>query len=99
MDLLCAWGQQWRSFIFVQKSRILFAFVISKSCQMYILYDKKEIYQPPYEIQELGWGEFEIMIEIHFNHPNMPPVQIPHMLRLHHSHQGGGQVSKKPLCS
>ena len=39
------------------------------------------------------------MIEIHFNHPNMPPIQIPHMLRLHHSHQGGGQVSKKPLCS
>lgn len=66
-------------------------------CTFYM--NKIEIYQPPYEIQELGWGEFEIMIEIHFNHPNLPPVQIPHMLRLHHSHQGGGQVSKKPLCS
>ena len=26
----------------------------------------KEIYKPPFEIQEVGWGEFEILIRIHF---------------------------------
>lgn len=33
-----------------------------------------EVLKPPFEIQEVGWGEFEIMIQIHFNHPTMPPV-------------------------
>lgn len=41
-----------------------------------------EIIKPPFEIQEVGWGEFEIMIQIHFNHPTLPPIEIPHMLRV-----------------
>ena len=41
-----------------------------------------EVYKPPYEFQEVGWGEFEIQIQLHFNHPDMPFVEIPHMLRV-----------------
>jgi transcription initiation factor IIF auxiliary subunit len=40
------------------------------------------VYKPPYEFQEVGWGEFEIQIQIHFNHPDMPYVELPHMLRV-----------------
>ena len=66
----------------------------------------REVYKPPYEIQEVGWGEFEILIKLYFNHPDMPPVELPHMLKvktllmqLHHTHSTGSQQSKKPLCS
>ena len=41
-----------------------------------------EVYNPPYEIQELGYGEFEIMVQVHFNHPDMPYIQVPHMLKV-----------------
>jgi YEATS domain-containing protein 4 len=41
-----------------------------------------EVYRPPYEIQEVGWGEFEILVRVHFNHPDMPPVELPHMLKV-----------------
>ena len=32
--------------------------------------------KPPYEIQETGWGEFEIIIKIFFVDPNERPVSI-----------------------
>ena len=28
----------------------------------------------PYEVSETGWGEFEIVIKIHFHDPNEKPV-------------------------
>lgn len=38
--------------------------------------------QPPYEIEETGWGEFELSIKIHFVDPNERPVTIYHQLKL-----------------
>lgn len=32
------------------------------------------VVKPPYEISETGWGEFEIVIKIHFHDPNERPV-------------------------
>lgn len=32
------------------------------------------VVKPPYEITETGWGEFEIVIKIHFHDPNERPV-------------------------
>lgn len=42
------------------------------------------IEQPPFEVSETGWGEFEIMIKIHFqNVVSEKPVVLYHHLRLH----------------
>ena len=38
--------------------------------------------QPPYEIEETGWGEFEVIIRIHFVDPNERAVTIYHHLKL-----------------
>lgn len=37
---------------------------------------------PPFEVQETGWGEFELIIRIYFVDPNERPVTIYHHLRL-----------------
>lgn len=58
--------------------------------------------KPPYEICETGWGEFEIVIKIHFHDPNERPVTLYHILKLFHSggttdvttEQGKGLVSE-----
>ncbi|KAI8987114.1 exocyst complex component Sec5-domain-containing protein [Pilobolus umbonatus] len=44
----------------------------------------RSIEHPPFEVSETGWGEFEIMIKIHF-HPvtNEKPITLYHHLRLH----------------
>lgn len=40
--------------------------------------------KPPYQIQETGWGEFEIQIRIFFNDGNERPVTFYHILKLFH---------------
>lgn len=37
---------------------------------------------PTYEVEETGWGEFELIIRIYFVDPNERPVTIYHHLRL-----------------
>jgi len=32
------------------------------------------VLQPPYEVMETGWGEFEVIIKIYFNDPTERPV-------------------------
>ncbi|KAA0191178.1 hypothetical protein HAZT_HAZT006771 [Hyalella azteca] len=44
--------------------------------------------RPPYEVTETGWGEFEIVIKIHFQDPNERPVTIYHILKLFQSSPG-----------
>lgn len=39
--------------------------------------------EPPYEVTEYGWGEFETRIQLHFHDPNEKPVDIIHMLVLY----------------
>jgi transcription initiation factor IIF auxiliary subunit len=39
--------------------------------------------EPPYEVTEFGWGEFETRIQLHFHDPNEKPVDIIHMLALY----------------
>lgn len=37
---------------------------------------KRVITEPPFEISESGWGEFEIPIKIFFEDPNERPVRL-----------------------
>lgn len=39
--------------------------------------------EPPYEVTEFGWGEFETRIQIHFHDASEKPVDIIHMLVLY----------------
>ena len=39
--------------------------------------------EPPYEVTELGWGEFETRIQIYFHDPNERPISIIHLLVLY----------------
>ncbi|RQM09496.1 hypothetical protein DD237_006317 [Peronospora effusa] len=40
----------------------------------------KVLTEPPYEVTELGWGEFETRIQIYFHDPNERPISIIHLL-------------------
>lgn len=40
------------------------------------------IERPPFEVTEVGWGEFEIMIRIHFSHTTDRPLTLYHMIKL-----------------
>ncbi|RUS25182.1 putative histone acetyltransferase subunit [Jimgerdemannia flammicorona] len=63
----------------------------------------RTIEQPPFEVNETGWGEFEINIKIYF-HPlaGEKPVQVYHHLRLHpYEDDGSGQPwpKNRPVVS
>lgn len=47
---------------------------------------------PPFEVQETGWGEFELIIRIYFVDPNERPVTIYHHLRLFNHDNPNPQV-------
>ncbi|XP_028394067.1 YEATS domain-containing protein 4-like [Dendronephthya gigantea] len=38
--------------------------------------------KPPYEVNETGWGEFEIQIKVYFMDPVERPVTLYHLLKL-----------------
>ena len=42
-----------------------------------------EITKPPYEVTEVGWGEFEIIIQISFKEGHMAPLTVRHPLKLY----------------
>lgn len=39
--------------------------------------------EPPYEVSETGWGEFDAKIEMHFHDPMEAPIEVHHLLRLY----------------
>ena len=39
--------------------------------------------EPPYEVTENGWGEFDTRIRIHFRDPREEPLEILHSLKLY----------------
>lgn len=58
----------------------------------------REVDQPPFEIQEQGWGEFEITVRIHFVDPSEKPVELVHVLKLF-ADDKTGQTPRKPIVS
>ena len=43
----------------------------------------REIIEPPYQVSEYGWGEFEAGIRIFFRDPNEQPIDLIHHIRLY----------------
>lgn len=54
-----------------------------------------EITSPPFEVTEMGWGEFEAKMTMHFKDPNENPVDVLHQLRLYHDPATGTTQPKK----
>mmetsp|Transcript_25709 Transcript_25709/g.45768 ORF Transcript_25709/g.45768 Transcript_25709/m.45768 type:complete len:213 (-) Transcript_25709:333-971(-) len=54
---------------------------------------------PPFELTETGWGEFEIVIQVHFKEDaKSPPLELYHPLKLYSETDGQqNQVTKKPV--
>lgn len=42
-----------------------------------------EVTAPPYLVSETGWGGFDTMVEIHLRDPTLPPIILPHYLKLY----------------
>jgi len=59
----------------------------------------RTITTPPYETHESGWGEFEILIKIHFKEDYKQPLEIFHNLKLYHSQPTSSHSTKKPVVS
>lgn len=58
-----------------------------------------DIEEAPFEVQETGWGEFQIQIKITFQDPAQRPVTFHHALRLHPSEEEGQVKTSKPVLS
>lgn len=56
---------------------------------------RTEIKSPPFEVTEMGWGEFEAKMTMHFKDPSEKPVDILHQLRLYHDAAAGTTQPKK----
>mmetsp|Transcript_10970 Transcript_10970/g.29448 ORF Transcript_10970/g.29448 Transcript_10970/m.29448 type:complete len:242 (-) Transcript_10970:414-1139(-) len=52
---------------------------------------------PPYEVEEYGWGEFEIIVRIHFVDKLEKPLDLFHFLRLFPT--SGARLSQEPVVS
>eukprot|EP00736_Rhodelphis_marinus_P001221 Rmarinus@m.28034 len=59
---------------------------------------QRVLLRPPFEVEEYGWGEFEIGIKIYFVDPVEKPVQLYHSLKLYPSHDIQ-LTTKKPVIS
>lgn len=43
----------------------------------------RDVNAPPFELQEVGWGEFDLLVELHFHDDvQEPPLELLHSLRL-----------------
>lgn len=56
----------------------------------------RKLYDMPYEVNEFGWGEFDIIIRIYFHDTNEKHVEIIHPLSLFKS---DGTPSSEPVVS
>lgn len=45
----------------------------------------REVYSYPFQIEEVGWGEFEIQVKIFFKEEYAKPLEVFHLLKLHPS--------------
>lgn len=60
---------------------------------------ERVITEPPFQIEEEGWGEFEIKIGVYFQDPSENPILLRHLLRLFHPDGSLPAVKGKPVIS
>jgi YEATS domain-containing protein 4 len=59
----------------------------------------REVTNSPFEVTEVGWGEFEAAITIHFHDPDEAPVELLHTIKFYHpdARESDQNQSKKPV--
>lgn len=60
---------------------------------------RRVLTEPPFEVMEAGWGEFEIKITLHFQDKDEKPLEIFKLLRLYPPSETGNRQpsTKKPV--
>eukprot|EP00501_MAST-03F_sp_TOSAG23-6_P001707 GSMAST32.ASY1.ANO1.1780.1 assembled CDS len=60
---------------------------------------RRVLTEPPFEVMEAGWGEFEIKITLHFQDNDEKPLEIFKLLRLYPPSETGNRQpsTKKPV--
>ena len=53
----------------------------------------------PFEVTDMGWGEFEVMLQVFFHDSREKPLELTHMLKLYPDGDTGQQGSTKPVVS
>ena len=60
----------------------------------------REVSEPPFELSEMGWGEFDLTAVLHFvDAAGEPPLELAHKLRLYSDADPQGTNSKKPVVA
>lgn len=59
------------------------------------LFPRRVYNQPPYEVSEVGWGEFYLKVKIYFVDSSLPCVNIVHFVKLN---TDGTNESETPIC-
>lgn len=77
----------WTVYLRPYKSEDLSVFIKKVQFKLHESYPTpiRVVNKPPYELNETGWGEFEIAIKIFFLDPAEKPVTIFHLLKLFQS--------------
>lgn len=65
-------------------------------------FDRKcfiEVSQPPFQVTESGWGEFESSIKIYFHDPEEEPITLFHQIKLYPPGPPQPLTTKRPIVS
>ncbi|CAL5225477.1 g8299 [Coccomyxa viridis] len=61
---------------------------------------QREVTAPPFEIEEHGWGEFEVNVVLHFADDSQEqPIEIYHKLKLYDEADPNNPSAKKPVLN
>eukprot|EP00274_Cyanoptyche_gloeocystis_P008154 CAMPEP_0196664150 /NCGR_PEP_ID=MMETSP1086-20130531/55932_1 /TAXON_ID=77921 /ORGANISM="Cyanoptyche gloeocystis , Strain SAG4.97" /LENGTH=169 /DNA_ID=CAMNT_0042000321 /DNA_START=100 /DNA_END=606 /DNA_ORIENTATION=+ len=58
----------------------------------------RSVDRPPFMVSEVGWGEFEIVIRVHFKDASITPIELFHFLKLYPTGEQS-QSTKKHVVS
>ena len=60
----------------------------------------REVSEPPFELSEMGWGEFDLTAVLHFvDAAGEPPLELAHKLRLYSDSDPQGTNLRKPVVA
>ena len=60
----------------------------------------REVSEPPFELSEMGWGEFDLTAVLHFvDATGEPPMELAHKLRLYSDSDPQGTNLKRPVVA
>jgi len=76
---------KWTLFVRGPNSENLSTFISKVSFTLHPSFAEplREVYSAPFEVTEMGWGEFEANIRLHFKDEGEQPIDLIHMIKLY----------------